>query len=144
MSTRLAGAPVASLRHALGGLPETRARRGRRFALPAVLTFAFCGMMDGARSLYAIDRWGRRAAPPALVAELGMTSATPSVATLFRGFGEVDRPALEAALLRWVGDQGMPASALAGADAPGLRGLHGELLPGVRVAVSYGNWLDRA
>ena len=105
--------------------------------MPALLALATTAMLSGARSLYAIAQWGRMQ-EPAIVKALGFTRATtPCVATLHLVFKELDVVAFEAALRTWaqshLGDRG-EAIAI---DGKGLRGIHGEELPGVRLAAAY-------
>lgn len=129
---------VRSLLEALRAVPEPRKARGRRYAVATVLTFAVCAMMSGARSLYAIAQWGRDHNSVALRAALGITHAdTPSVATLFRVFRDLEREAFEAALAGWVRAH-LPAGGRALAlDGKTLRGIHGEEVPGVHLVAAY-------
>lgn len=132
------GAPVPSLLEALAGVPDPRFRRGRRYSVATILTFSVCAMLCGARSLYAIAEWGREQASAEIRAALGITRAsTPSVATLFRLFRDLDRDAFEAALGRWARAQGLePGEGLA-LDGKHLRGIHGERVPGVHLVAAY-------
>ena len=83
--------PVPSLLAALATVPDPRRRRGRRYPVAAVLTFAVCAMVCGARSLYAIAQWGQEQGSAEVRAALGIPRArTPSVATLFRLFRDLD------------------------------------------------------
>ena len=73
-----------------------------------------------------------------MVKALGFTRAqTPSVAALHRVFSRLDVRAFEAVLRTWaqakLGD-GEEAIAI---DGKGLRGIHGEELPGVRLVAAY-------
>jgi len=94
-------------------------------------------MLAGARSLYAIFQWGRLQ-EPAVTRALGFTrDKTPSVSTLHRVFSRLDVIAFEAALRTWAqGNMGDGEEAIA-IDGKGLRGIHGEELPGVRLVAAY-------
>jgi hypothetical protein len=127
-----------SLIAAFEKIPDPRKPRGRRHALPAILALSVAAMLSGARSLYAIAEWGRLQ-EPAVVEALGFRrGATPCVATLHLLFKRLDARAFEAALSRWAqGQLGEAAEAIA-IDGKGLRGIHGEELPGVRLVAAYG------
>jgi hypothetical protein len=130
--------PVPSLLEALAVVPDPRHRRGRRYAAAAVLTFAVCAMVCGARSLYAIAQWGREQGSAEVRAALGITRAsTPSVATLFRLFRDLDRDAFERALGTWVRAQGLAAGEAVALDGKHLRGIHGEHVPGVHLVAAF-------
>jgi hypothetical protein len=138
MSPAASAVPVPSLLEALAVVPDPRRRRGRRYPAAAVLTLAVCAMVCGARSLYAIAQWGREQGSAEVRAALGISRATtPSVATLFRLFRDLDQDAFEAALRRWVMAQGVPAGEAIALDGKTLRGIHGELLPGVHLVAAY-------
>jgi hypothetical protein len=139
-----------SLLEAFARVPDQRAARGRRHPLPAMLALATAAMLAGARSLYAIAQWGR-AQPLEVVSALGFTRAqTPAVATLHYTFKALDAVAFEEALAQWAGgvaDGGVADGGVADGgvvplvplalDGKGLRGLHGEELPGVRLVALY-------
>jgi len=117
-------------------LPDTRGRHGRRHSLAAILTLATAAMLSGARSLYAIGQWGRLQ-PPVVLRDLGFTrSATPSVSTLHVVFRGLDVVAFERALSQWAQARAPNRPRLA-IDGKGLRGIHGEELPGVRLVAAY-------
>ena len=126
---------------AFAEVPDPRGLRGRRHPLPALLALSTAAMLCGARSLYAIAQWGRLQ-PAAAVEALGFTRArTPCVATLHLAFRALDAAAFEAAVARWArGQLGDRWEAVA-LDGKGLRGIHGEELPGVRPVAAY---CDRA
>jgi len=129
---------VPSLLEAFGTVPDGRDRRGRRYRLATVLVFAVCGMMSGARSLYAIAQWGREHNSREVRAALGITHAdTPSVATLFRLFRDLDRDAFERALAGWVQAQLPPGERVLAVDGKTLRGIHGEAVPGVHLVAAF-------
>lgn len=130
--------PVPSLLEALAAVPDPRHRRGRRYSAAAMLTFAVCAMVTGARSLYAIAQWGRDQGSQEIRTALGITRAsTPSVAALFRLFRDLDRDAFEQALGAWVRAQGLPAGEAIALDGKHLRGIHGEQIPGVHLVAAY-------
>lgn len=130
--------PVPSLLAALAAVPDPRRRRGRRYPVAAVLTFAVCAMLCGARSLYAIAQWGRDQGSAEVRAAVGIDrDRTPSVATLFRVFRDLDRDAFEAALGRWVEAQGVPPGEAVALDGKHLRGIHGAAVPGVHLVAAY-------
>src|SRR5919198_296365 len=124
------------LLEAFAQVPDPRKPRGRRHPLPALLALSTAAMLCGARSLYAIAQWGRLQ-PSAVVAALGFTrERTPCVATLPRAFKALDATAFEAALAGWAeGQLGDRWEAVA-LDGKGLRGIHGDELPGVRLVAA--------
>jgi len=135
-----AAAPaIPSLLAALAGVPDGRKRRGRRYSQAAMLTFAVCAMLCGARSLYAIAQWGREQAGDDIRAALGIDRAsTPSVTTVFRLFRDLEVAAFEQALAGWLTRQGIPAGEAIALDGKSIRGLHGEAVPGVHLVAAYG------
>ena len=117
-------------------VPDPRSPHGRRHPLPAVLALATAAMLSGARSLYAIAQWGRLQ-PPAVVAALGFTrERTPAVSTLHLVFRALDAAAFEAAPAGWA-RASLGAEEAIAVDGKGLRGIHGEELPGVRLVAGY-------
>lgn len=113
---------------------DPRSPHGRRHPLPAILTLATVAMLDGARSLYAIARWGRLQSSEVVFA-LGFTLAkTPSVSTLHEVFQVLDVAAFEQALVGWaqeeMGDWKEPTNYIVQ-----LHGIHGETVPGVELVV---------
>lgn len=123
----------------LSCLPDPRSAHGRRHPLGAILTLAVCAMLCGARSLYAISQWGRDQGGEMSHA-LGFTrERTPCVSTLHQVFSRLDRERFESALGRWLQERGLKvggAVAIA-VDGKTLRGIHGELLPGVHLVAAY-------
>jgi DDE_Tnp_1-associated len=129
---------VPSLLVALQAVPDHRHRRGRRYGQAAMLTFGVCAMLCGARSYYAMAQWGHDQATGEIRAALGIDRAsTPSVATLFRLFRDLDVVAFERALGGWVSAQGGDVSEAIAIDGKSLRGLHGEQVPGVHLLAAY-------
>lgn len=130
--------PIPSLLAALGAVPDPRKRRGRRYTVATILTFAVCAMACGARSLYAIAQWGREQGSAEVRAALGITRATtPSQPTLFRLFSALGRDAFEQALGAWVRAQGLPVGEAIAIDGKHLRGIHGEAVAGVHLVAAY-------
>jgi hypothetical protein len=131
-------AAIPSLLEALAAVPDPRRRRGRRYSAAAILTFAVWGMACGARSLYAIAQWGREHDAAEVRAALGIARGrTPSVATLFRLFRDLDRDAFERALAGWLVSQGLGPGEAVALDGKGLRGIHGEAVPGVHLVAAF-------
>lgn len=126
-----------SLLEAFARVPDPRGHKGRRHPLPAMLALSTAAMLEGARSLYAIFQWGRLQEPE-VVRALGFTrDRTPTVSTLHLVFKELDVQAFEEALGSWAREQlGEHKEAIA-IDGKGLRGIHGEQLPGVRLVSGY-------
>jgi len=118
-------------------VPDPRSVHGRRHQLAAILTLATAAMRSGARSLYAIAPWGREQ-PVEVVIALGFVRRPPpAVATLHRVFRRLDVERFELVLQAWaqanLGDEGGTIAI----DGKGLRGIHGEELPGVRLVAAY-------
>lgn len=106
--------------------------------MAAVLTFAVCAMVCGARSLYAIAQWGHEQGAAEVRTALGISRArTPSVATLFRVFRDLELAAFEAALGAWVRAQGLAPGEGVALDGKTLRGIHGAQVPGVHLVAAY-------
>jgi hypothetical protein len=117
-------------------VPDRRDRRGRRHPLVAVLALTVAAMAAGARSLLAVAEWGR-ALKPEQVQALGFTRAkTPSVSTLHEVLKRLDVEAFERALELWA-QAHSGARPVINIDGKGLRGIHGEELPGVRLVAAY-------
>jgi hypothetical protein len=125
------------LMKAFASVPDPRSRHGRRHPLPAILALSVTAMLCGAKSLYAIAQWGREQKTE-VVKSLGFRrDKTPAVSTLHAVFSELDVVAFEAALQDWAQDYfGGRREAIA-IDGKGLRGIHGEELPGVRLVAAY-------
>jgi hypothetical protein len=102
-----------------------------------MLALSTVAMLSGAKSLYAIAQWGRLQQPE-VVRALGFTrEQTPCVATLHLLFKDLDIAYFEQALQNWaqrnLGDRGKVIAI----DGKGLRGIHGEEIPGVRLVAAY-------
>lgn len=131
-------ATIPSLLDALAVVPDPRHRRGVRYSVATILTFAVCAMLAGSRSLYAIAQWGHDQGSAEIREALGITRrSTPSVATLFRVFRDLDRDAFERALATWWITQGLGDEATVALDGKHLRGIHGEQVPGVHLVAAF-------
>ena len=128
---------VNGLLQAFTTIPDPRRKQGTRHSVAAILTLSTAAMLCGARSLYAIYQWGRLQEPD-VVQSLGFSrEKTPSVSTLHRLFVRLDVDSFESALRDWAqSNLGGGEEAIA-IDGKGLRGIHGEELPGVRLVAAY-------
>ena len=113
-------AAALTLWEVLGTIADRRGRKGRQYALQALLAVAIAAMLAGANDLRAIFRWGRRLKPEAL-ALFGLTKA-PCHSQWFYFFRAIDGEALSATL---------GAFALGGAE-PGHIAIDGKTLKGSR------------
>ena len=131
------GTLVKSLLNTFATVPDPRRKQGTRHSLAAILTLSTAAMLCGARSLYAISQWGRLQELD-VVQRLGFSrDKTPSVSTLHRLFVRLDVDSFESALSAWAqSNLGGGEEAIA-IDGKGLRGIHGEELPGVRLVAAY-------
>lgn len=137
MSSIAAGGEARSLMEVFASLPDPRSTHGRRHPMGAILALAVCGMLSGARSLYAIAQWGRDQGSPFTQA-LGFTRArTPCVSTLHLVFRRMDREAFERALGAWLQKCGLDTADAVAVDGKTLRGIHGEEIPGVHLVAAY-------
>jgi hypothetical protein len=94
-------------------------------------------MISGARSLYAIAQWGRLQEPE-VVRSLGFTrERTPAVSTFHEVFKTLDIAVFEAALSAWAKEELGEGRGAIAIDGKGLKGIHGEELPGVRLVAAY-------
>ncbi len=126
-----------SLLEALAEVPDPRSRHGRRHPLPAILSLSVAAMLSGARSLYAIAQWGREQSPEVVKAMGFSRDKTPAVSTLHLVFRDLDLIAFEEALRKWAQDYYGDRTEAIAIDGKGLRGIHGEELPGVRLVAAY-------
>jgi hypothetical protein len=124
------------LKH-LASVPDRRGSRGRRHPLAAILTLGVAAMLSGARSLYAIWQWGRMQ-DSKTVRAMGFTrDSTPAVSTLHLVFSELDVEEFERALGRWAKEELGGTGETIAIDGKGLRGIHGEEIPGVKLVAAY-------
>src|SRR5579875_801976 len=129
-----------SLAAALAGIPDRRRAHLRVHDLVPLVQFAVAAMLCGARSLYAMARWGRErlADRPELLLALGLAPGrSPSVATLHRVFKGLDAAAFERAVGGWLAQLGTGPGEVLAVDGKTLRGLHGERLPGAHLVAVY-------
>jgi DDE_Tnp_1-associated len=123
------------LSHAFAAIPDPRSPHGKRHPLPAILTLATAAMLNGARSLYAIARWGRLQSPEVVYALSFTRAKTPSVSTLHEVFQILDVEAFEAALASWAQEEVGDWEEITNHTMQ-LRGIHGEGVPGVELVVA--------
>jgi hypothetical protein len=100
-ATAVVSKPVSSdvlLVELLAGLPDPRARRGRRHPVGALVAVALCAILTGARSFTAIAEWARDAGRPRL-RRLGMMRRAADEATFRRVLTRLDPAALEKACI---------------------------------------------
>ena len=122
-----------SLPDAFAAIPGYRNASGQRKSRPAILTLAVCAMLSGARSAYAIHKWGC-CQGPGTVRAMGFTYAKkPAVSCLHRVFSGLGVAAFGAAVDR---------QAVA-VDGKALRGIHGKAPPGVRLLAGYARPVQR-
>lgn len=129
-------APPRSLVEVLAEVPDPRDPHGKRYKIGAILAFAVCAMLCGARSLYAIAQWGRDHNPE-MIRALGFKKQTPCVATLHLLFKRLDRDKLEAVLGGYFQQRALAPGEAVAIDGKGLRGIHGEELPGVHLVALF-------
>ena len=126
-----------TLLEAFASVPDPRRAEGRRHSLPAILALATAAMLAGARSLYAIAQWGRLQDAD-VVHALGFSrEKTPAVSSIHAVFSRLDVEAFERALNVWAEQQVRDRVEAIAVDGKGLRGIHGEELPGVRLIAAY-------
>jgi DDE_Tnp_1-associated len=126
-----------SLLKAFEQVPDPRSSHGIRHPLPAILALACAAMLSGARSVYAIGQWGRLQKPEVVRALGFKRDQTPAVSTIHEVFKALEVTAFEAVLREWAQSnlgEGTEAIAI---DGKGLRGIHGEEMPGVRLVAAY-------
>jgi predicted transposase YbfD/YdcC len=86
---------AASLAEVLKGIPDPRARRGVRHALPGIVAVALAAVMGGARSFAAIGQWAGELTSGQL-AELGLPRGTaPDASTFRKVLGRLDGDAVD-------------------------------------------------
>jgi hypothetical protein len=128
------------LAEALATIPERRRAHLRVHDLVPLLQFAVAAMLCGARSLYAMAKWGRErlADQPELLVALGLRPGrSPCVATLHRVYKGLDVAVFERAVGGWLAQTGLAPQAVLAVDGKTLRGIHGEQLPGGHLVAVY-------
>ncbi|MFG3403746.1 ISAs1 family transposase [Streptomyces sp. NPDC048142] len=114
---------VADVRPYFDAVPDPRSRRGRWYALTAVLLMCAAAVVAGARNLDELAEWGERASCTLLLA-IGIRGhplgwrRTPSAATIGRVLGAVDGDALDQAVGAYLADRHRVAAASADAAGP--------------------------
>lgn len=130
-------API-SLWQAFRSVPDPRSPLGRRYPLPAVLSLVAVAVLAGARSLFAVARFGRNRGR-GFAEALGIDrKSTPANSTLFYLFRRLDVAAFEAALRTWAAGREAAAGWRAAAiDGKTLCGTTGQEVPGVHLLAAY-------
>lgn len=106
-------------------VPDPRARRGVRHALPVVLTLAAAAVLAGSRSLLAVQEWLGEVDRDAL-SQLGIgpDEVLPSESTIRRTLAAVDADDLDARLGSWMATRVDPVTGqrVVAVDGKSLRG----------------------
>lgn len=138
-----------SLRATLENLPDKRRGQGKMHSQSSILALAFCAMLCGVRSRYGVARWGQKC-HPAIRSVLGLPyNQGPSIATIHRVFSSLDYSAFELLISNWLTNNGVdvgqiPQSIELETASDELKGIHGELLPGVYLVNSVVHLLHLA
>jgi hypothetical protein len=133
---------MVTLWAALGGLPDRRTVKGRRYSLASIVGLSFAAMLSGANDLRAIYRWGRRLTPKGLEM-LGIDRRrAPCHATYHYVFRSIAAADLERALGALVIGEG-PLGHVA-IDGKRLRGSQHETSPGVHMLAAFSTRLQAA
>lgn len=106
-------------------VPDPRARRGQRHALPVVLTLAASAVLAGARSLLAIAQWVGEADRDALSQlGIGVSDVLPSESTIRRTLAALNADDLDARLGLWMATRIDPGTGrrVMAVDGKSLRG----------------------
>ncbi len=97
---------MRTLWDALNEIEDLRGRKGRQYALRAVLGISIAAMLAGANDLLGIFRWGRRLKPEALRLFGIETGKAPCHATYHYFFQSLDADALSRTLGSFALEQG--------------------------------------
>ncbi|MGI8486016.1 MAG: FCD domain-containing protein [Thermomicrobiales bacterium] len=137
--------PDGSLQQMLDRIPDTRRPQGRVHAQSGVLALAVCAMLCGARSRYAVTRWGGQC-HPAIREAFGLPGdQAPSGATIHRIFTNLSSQTFERSIAAWI--------SMANISIPDTRisdsgthhqGIHGEQLPGIAMLAEIAAYLRAA
>ena len=84
-----------------------------------------------------INQWGRDHGVEMSRAPGESGELTPSVATFHRVFSKLDVEEFERILGEWMRDNGLSAEEALAVDGKGLRGIHGEEIPGVHLVSAF-------
>lgn len=126
-----------SLWEAFGEVPDPRQASGRRYPLQAILTLTSVAMLSGSRSLYAIAQFGRDYGPE-FARMMGFPKGqTPCCTALHYLFLELDPPAFERAIQKWLRTQQKAGWRAVAVDGKTLRGTQGDQVPGVHLLAAY-------
>ena len=126
-----------SLWEAFGEVPDPRQASGRRYPLQAILTLTSVAMLSGSRSLYAIAQFGRDYGPE-FAKTMGFPKGqTPCCTALHYLFLELDPPAFERAIQKWLRTQQRAGWRAVAVDGKTLRGTQGDQVPGVHLLAAY-------
>ena len=126
-----------SLPDAFAAIPGYRNASGQRKSRPAILTLAVCAMLSGARSAYAIHKWGCCQSPGTVRA---MGSPTPKSRRCPACTGCSAAWGWRPSGLRWFAGARHPWAVdrqAVAVDGKALRGIHGKAPPGVRLLAGY-------
>src|SRR4051794_6122332 len=93
---------VPTLVEALAAIPDPRAVRGRRFALPFLLAAAVLAVLAGARSIAAVARWHTTADAAVLAALGSRRPERPAASTIGRAIARISGDALDDVVYGWV------------------------------------------
>ncbi len=133
---------MGTLWDALGGLPDRRTLKGRRYSLASIVGLSFAAMLSGANDLRSIYRWGRRLTPMGL-SMLGIERRRgPCHSTYHYVFRSIAAADLERALGALVAADG-PLGHVA-IDGKRLRGSQHETSPGVHMLQAFSTRLQAA
>lgn len=142
--------PLRSLAEALSDLPDPRRKQRQAHGLVPILLMSVAAMLAGSRSLYAIAQWGRERCeddPEALVVFGLKPGRSPSHPTLHRLFRRFDVAVFERILADWLAQTGWRPGPRGpewvAIDGKSLRGIHGEIVPGVHLVAAYAVGSDR-
>ena len=124
-------APDGSLQRALSAIPDGRRPQGRVHAQSGVLALAVCAMLCGARSRYAVTRWGRQC-HPAIREAFGLPGdQAPSGATIHRIFTNLSARTFEGSIADWIARANICVPETCISESGVHQGIHGEQLPGI-------------
>lgn len=131
-------AATLCLWQAFNRVPDPRDRSGRRYTLQSILTLSTVAMLSGARSLLAIEQFGRDHGEEFARALGFERGRTPCVATLHLLFKALDARKFEKAIGKWLRGRREATNWKAlSIDGKKLRGTQGHELPGVHLLAAY-------
>lgn len=134
----LSAAELDSLADAMLAVPDPRKRQGQRHRIDDLLALIVAGMLTGSRTLYAVTEWFWSGEAAQVLDALDLRRVElPSHTTLWRLLRQIDLPTYEAALGGWLQAHATTDLGSVAVDEAELRGLHGELLPGVQLVAAF-------